>query len=65
MRSHSPASLAEGGGGKGAGGGHGISRKDDLQKPKATSHSSLSGMKPNVPSRPLPPSPPFRRGGGV
>ena len=55
--SNSPASLIEGG--------SAFSRKDDLQKPKATSHSALSGMKPSAPSRPLPPPLLCEGGGGA
>ena len=40
MLCHSPASLVEGGGGQGAGGGHGIQPHDDLHKPKVTNRSS-------------------------
>ena len=70
MLCHSPASLSEGGGGQGAGGGLGIQPLYDLHKPKATNPLScafppICGLMPNVPSRPLTPSPPFRRGGGV
>ena len=70
MRCSSPASLAEGGGDKGAGGGLGIKPQYNLaydESNKSLAFYPLTPLRllPSVPSRPLPPSPPSRRGGGV
>ena len=67
MLCNSPASLSEGGGGKGAGGGLGIQPHYDIHKPKVISpipFTPLAAVEPSVPSRPRTLPPPSRRGGG-
>ena len=70
MRCSSPASLLEGGGGKGAGGGLGIKPQYNLAYDESNKSLIFYLLTPlrleaecTIP--PLTPSPPYRRGGGV